>query len=702
MDEMKKWLRGQMEKKEVPDSLKPAQMEKKLEQVRQKKGGFSVYRAGLLVAAALLVAFIGVGGRLWLGSGEKAGISENSMTELAEGNASEFEDVKALGSDVTYEELYSLVKGYSETNGDRTIGYRIAKEKTASNADGASEGMENEVSYMETDSGATGASSQVSEADYSKTDLQVAGVEEGDRILTDGAYFYTVHDDGDGNRILLHILKADGDRTKEVSKMEFPSCHYSNMYLYQNQLFLIGYQESEKWKNRVGKEDGYELAENFIYRREVKTVLYVIDLSDKTKPKQKHRLTQDGYYKNSRLTGGYLYLFSVHEVSRFRTKELKKDKPETYVPCVNGEPVAENRIYAPSKKKDGSYTVMTSLALEKPSGFCDKAAIYGSFQNFYMSQNYFYLTQRNYPERFYFNYVLNDIAEESSEDAEKSIEAQGKDAKEDTKTEEEEDGKTLLLKFAYENGRFSLQAKGKFEGEVDGSYAFHEYQGNLCVIYTKYDEKTTNGLYIFDASLKKIGEIGDLGVDEEIYASYYIDHMAYFVTYRNTDPVFAVDLTDAKKPRLCSELKLPGYSDYLHSFGEDYMVGLGVHGDGEDSSKDKVKLSLFYIDEKKSLKEVAKEVTAFKTWDCELVDYDHRQVFVDEERGLLGFYVWEYEKETYYYELYQKKGEQFEKLWETEVKGVDNGYGDDLLRGVRIGETFYVVSVAGEVKTCQL
>ena len=193
-----------------------------------------------------------------------------------------------------------------------------------------------------------------------------------------------------------------------------------------------------------------------------------------------------------------------------------------------------------------------------------------------------------------------------------------------------------------------------------------------------------------------------MGIDEEIYASYYIDHMAYFVTYRNTDPVFAVDIADAKKPRLCSELKLPGYSDYLHSFGEDYMVGLGVHGDGKDSSKDRVKLSLFYIDEKKSLKEVAKEVTPYKTWDYELADYDHRQVFIDEERGLLGFYVWEYEKETYHFELYQKNGEQFEKLWETEVKGEDNGYGDDLLRGVRIGETFYVVYATGEVKTCQL
>lgn len=731
MDEMKKWLRERVEKKEIPDSLQPAQMEKRLGNVRQKKGGFSMHGAGLLLAAALLLAVLGVGGRLWLRHGEKSGIQDISRTEMSEtAGAGEMvaavpepEDAKAFESDVTYEELYSLVKEYY-TDGDRSVKYKAEKKDLM--IEGTT-GIASNGASLKADAYESSTEANTSAVDFSKTDLQVAGVEEGDRILTDGKYFYTVH--GEENDIIFHILKADGDRTKEVSHMKFPACYYSNMYLYQNKLFLIGLRESEQRKKKVRKKkaqkkETYKEVVPFGYRRERETVLFVIDLSDKEHPKKEHTLTQDGYYKNSRLTNGYLYLFTVHDVADFFREDLNKKKPETYVPCVNGVPVAEKRIYAPSKKRDSSYTVMTSLALENPSDFCDKAAIYGSFQNFYMSGEYFYLTQRNYARRFYFDYVLNDdainadagepVLEKEGSSSEKGETESGNIIKKEdmdidesrTAKEKEADDvdKTLLLKYSYKDGRFSLQAKGRFEGEVEGSYAFHEYHGNLSVIYTKYEEKTKNGLYIFDPSLKKIGEIRNLGLDEEIYASYYIDHMAYFVTYRNTDPVFAVDIADPKKPRLCSELKLPGYSDYLHSFGEDYMIGLGIHGDGKDSTKDKIKISLFRIDEKKSLKEVAKEVTSYKSWDYDLIDMDHRQVFVDEERGLLGFYMrrMDGESDSFYYQLYQKKGEKFVELWKTKIKAKNVWYDNDALRGVRIGETFYVVTASGSVKTYRL
>lgn len=680
MDEMKKWLRGQVENNKIPDAVTPGQMEKKLEQAEQKKGGFFLPKAGILVAAALLMAVLGMWGGLWLQSDR----GQISQTEVAEASTEPvFADAKAFQSDVTYEELYNMVKEYysSAMNGDRMVKYKVAKEY-------ATESLEDGAEYQSNAATGESTTSTFGE-DFSKTDLQVAGVDEGDRILTDGAYFYTIQSREDGTGVILHILKVDGKNTKEVSKMEFSGFTYSNMYLHQKKLFLIGVKEKEVKEKKKKNYAVLDLA----YRRSVTTTLYVLDISEKEHPKKEYTLTQDGFYKNSRLTDGYFYLFSVYDVPYLRKNDLKKEKPETYVPHVNGEVISEERIYAPSKYADASYTVMTSLALENPSEFTDKAAVYGMAQQFYMSQKHFYLTQKNYMRQRYFPYILEKNVTEDAETA-------SGDALKQNDAKEDERDKTILLKYAYQDGTFSMQAKGKFTGEVDGSYAFHEHQGNLSVIYTKYDEKTTNGLYIFDASLNKIGEIGDLGVDEEIYASYYIDHMAYFVTYRNTDPVFAVDISDAKKPRLCSELKLPGYSDYLHSFGENYMVGLGFHGDGKNSLEDRVKISLFYIDDKKSLTEVAKEVTSYKSEKFELIDWDHRQVFVDEERGLFGFYVWKYgEAEEYRYVLYQKKREKLKKLWEAKEVYKNKWAAEDSLRGIRVGETFYVVTDSGKVKT---
>ena len=76
--------------------------------------------------------------------------------------------------------------------------------------------------------------------------------------------------------------------------------------------------------------------------------------------------------------------------------------------------------------------------------------------------------------------------------------------------------------------------------------------------------------------MNTLGKIDNLGNDETIYASYYIGSMAYFVTYRQTDPVFAVDISNPKKPVVKAKLKLPGFSSYLHSFGENQLIGVGM------------------------------------------------------------------------------------------------------------------------------
>ncbi|MBR1742802.1 MAG: beta-propeller domain-containing protein, partial [Lachnospiraceae bacterium] len=546
----------------------------------------------------------------------------------------------------------------------------VVEEKSAAapagNADFAASAGDGENGEMIVDSSAA------SEEDYTGTDLQVVGVDEGDRILTDGRYFYTLQGDGYDDECVFHIVSVDGKKTEEISRIAFPKFYFQNMYRFRQRIFLIG---------RL--DDTTEESEDFYYDANPQTVVYVIDISDKEHPKKEYTRKQDGYYTNSRLTGGYLYLFSGYELPRYRLKDYKQSEPSGYVPSVDGEIIPENRLYAPAKKGDGSYTVMTSLDLNHPASFSDRAAIYGHYRNFYMSQEHFYIVQSTFTWlRHWFNYT-----EGAAEDTDTI----------DTEETDEED--SLITRFSYEDGKFLLKAKGKFSGETSGSYAFHEYKGNLCVVYTKYDEKTTNGLYVFDDSLEKIGEIGDLGVDEEIYASYYIDHMAYFVTYRNTDPVFAVDIENPRRPKLCSELKLPGYSDYLHSFGKEYMLGLGVHNDGENFEEERYKLSLFRIDEDQSLEETERKILPYKSWDYFLFNQDHREVFVDEERGLVGFYLhYEAYGNRFEYLLYRKNGDKLERIWKKTVDVKGKTYDLDELRGFRIGEIFYVVSGSGQVE----
>lgn len=666
MKEIKSWLQGHMKGQKIPDSLTPEQMEKKLAFTEQKKGNrrFKPAVSGMIAAACLVLLI--AGGALLLRNRSITDRSGSAYMDMA----GEIKHQK--GSGVKYADLYQSIQGYYrdlEKYGEYIEEYALN--------DMAGEGSTGEAQMPD------------SSGDFSVTDLQVSGVEEGDCIFTDGEYIYTIESktfskDGQ-NFCRLRILKPSGRKTEEVAKLKIKGGRYQNMYLDKEhqKIYVIG-QRVKHNSDAEALEDDYVYDYDFS-REEV--VVSVVDISNREKPQVIHTWSQDGWYQNSRIADGFLYLFSVYGVPD--TEELREEEPSTYVPDVDGEVIPENRIYAQEETKDHVYTVMSSMALSEPDRVYDKAAAFGSFENFYMSSSRFYLAKTIYgeEEKNLADRVLGAFMDSLGRD--RNI--------------------TQISKYHYEKGEFYLEAEGKIRGTVDGSYAFHEYQGYLCVVYTdrKREADEVNGLYVLDDSLSVVGEIGDLGAEEEIYASYYMDYMAYFVTYRNTDPVFAVDVSDVKHPKLCSELKLQGYSDYLHSFGENQMVGLGVHRESEDAEEETYKISLFDIDSKKVISEKDRElIGSLDTMDCYLIDDDHRAVFVDEERGLFGFGVYDGGEETgrFHYYLYQKKKGKMVFLWKTIMRLQDPANWDEsnYIRGVRIKDNFYAVSVAGQVEVYAL
>ena len=66
---------------------------------------------------------------------------------------------------------------------------------------------------------------------------------------------------------------------------------------------------------------------------------------------------------------------------------------------------------------------------------------------------------------------------------------------------------------------------------------------------------------------------------EEIYAARFMGNTGYFVTYRNTDPLFSVDLSDPAKPEIIAELKVTGFSEYLHFWDDTHLLGIGYESD---------------------------------------------------------------------------------------------------------------------------
>ncbi len=649
-------------------------------QEKQKSGFF---RKRLMISVVLVVVLV-MGGLFFIKPGHLleriAAVGKNDIENPA----------------VSYPELYRSVKGYYETG---HIERGLAGLNALMSAGG--EGVDLFVSEDSGSAETAAMSTADGGADYSDTDMQVEGIDEGDRILTDGEYIYTLENFGEGkheNDHKLHIIQTTGKETKEISQLLIEAKHsddqytasaYQDMYLdsEHKKLYLITWEQVwNKMDTEISddedtvegdmeeKESGESLSNYYPSDSNGKTAVQVIDISDVKYPKVINTLRQDGEYKNSRFADGYLYLFSEYYVAN-AGKLMKEKKPETYVPKVNEKIIKEENITMPVKEENSLYTIITSLDVSEPEDFYDTKAVFSGHEVLYMGQNNFYLTRILLDDD-----VVSEIKNGTSEYP--AI-------------------PTRIARYQYKKGKIMLKAVGEITGEVRNSYALHEYKGNLCVLFMKHGKKRMNGLYVLNKDLKQLGRIENLGAGEEIQSSFYVDHMAYFVTYQTKDPVFAVDVSEPEKPKLMSEVSLRGYSDYLHSFGKNRLVGLGYQeeesGEDEEHITSTVKLSLLHIDDEQKITESDTKLMKYQEY-IRLYNRDHREVFVDEERGLLGFcvHMWNDESGKYRYLLYQLQGEKLVPVWEEQIKYPWYRW-DSPLRAVRIGEVIYLVAANGTV-----
>lgn len=145
-------------------------------------------------------------------------------------------------------------------------------------------------------------------------------------------------------------------------------------------------------------------------------------------------------------------------------------------------------------------------------------------------------------------------------------------------------------------------ASGGVEGRILNQWSFSEHEGKLRVATTlgatgeRDSESQVVVLEQQGGELKQIGSVGGLGKAEEIYAVRYFGDTAYVVTFETMrgDPLYALDLSNPKAPKLLGELKIPGFSSYLHPVGDGLLLGVGRET-GEGASTEGFKLSLFDV-----------------------------------------------------------------------------------------------------------
>lgn len=248
-----------------------------------------------------------------------------------------------------------------------------------------------------------------------------------------------------------------------------------------------------------------------------------------------------------------------------------------------------------------------------------------------------------------FQIILQKYQNSLSDDEELRIQNELSNRIEDYYREHKRDlEKTGIIKIGLDE--FEILATGNVPGRPLNQFALDEYKDNLRIAVTVGETfwgmgtisgmgESANDVYVLDEALKTIGSVKDLGLTERIYSARFVEDKGYLVTFKQIDPFFVIDLSDSKKPELKGELKIPGYSSYLHPITKDKILGIGKEGS-------KVKISLFNVENPENPTEIAKYTLdeywsdVLNTHHAFLLDKKHQIFFLP---GSRGGYIFSYE-----------------------------------------------------------
>ena len=525
-------------------------------------------------------------------------------------------------SDIQTAKSYDQIYEYLQANQDNQYGTDTGMLERGVVTESA-EDSSSTNSAAAVDTGMAQNSKSSENAVYSETNVRQEGVDEADVVKTDGRYLYTLKDNG---RSVAIVDTANGELQMVISIPVEDDDQAREFYVNDGHLILVSEFNQEK-------EDG-----TWTYAS-TDTRVTTYDITDPEKPEKAGEVTQSGSYTSSRLTDGHLYLFSQYSVDV--TSGITPKDEKDYIPYVNQQMLEADDIYLPPFSQAYMYEVVSSVDIAKPGEIQDSKAIFSDGGELYVSNDNIYWYETRWSE----------------------------------KTE------TVIKRMSYKDGKLKAEASGKVDGYINDSFSIDEYDGYLRVVTT---DDETNGLYILDSNMKEVGSITGLAEGEQVYSARLLGDTGYFVTYEQTDPLFSVDLSDPKNPKIIGKLKIPGFSEYLHFYGENLLLGIGMDVNEDGFTTNGVKLSMFDISDSSDVKEIQKYTleNVYST----AVMYDYKAVLIDPEKNVIGFAADGNNGENYYVFSYNDTN-GFECLMNETVNG--NGY--QSARGVYVDNTLYVV-----------
>jgi uncharacterized secreted protein with C-terminal beta-propeller domain len=201
---------------------------------------------------------------------------------------------------------------------------------------------------------------------------------------------------------------------------------------------------------------------------------------------------------------------------------------------------------------------------------------------------------------------------------------------------------TMIHKIGINNGAITYIAKGEVPGYLKNQFAMDEYGGNLRVattsdVWTSRGQYEYNNVFVLDSAMKSIGSLTHIAEQEKIYSTRFIGDRLYMVTFKRIDPFFVIDLSTPSSPKILGKLKIPGYSDYLHPYDKNHIIGIGKETASNDwggISTKGLKLALFDVSDVEHPVQIDKVEIGDSGTDSAALS-DHRAFLFDKNKNLL-------------------------------------------------------------------
>jgi uncharacterized secreted protein with C-terminal beta-propeller domain len=463
---------------------------------------------------------------------------------------------------------------------------------------------------------------------YSTTNVQETGVDEADVVKSDGTYFYIARGTS------LRVVRADpAEELAELARLDL-DVRVSQMYLNDAQLLLLA-QRYEPGN------DGWDLPAAEIwppYYTGAGLTLIEVDLADRQAPAITKQVDLDGVLVDSRLVNGRLILvLTVAPDIPDDASDLEIDAMslEAFMPQARSGATERNMVrwqncLHPASPDGYFMTAVLTLDVADIESILHSVAVVAGAGTIYASPEALYTTDTEYGP-------ASDYRE-----------------------------MTAIHKFAFdEDGAAQYVASGSVPGRLLNQFSLGEHEGYLrvathvsnpmffgwgteavavAVADTAQDIEPPNeynAVYVLaenGVELETVGAVEDIAPDEDLYSARFVGDHGFVVTYYQVDPLFVLDLTDPTAPQVVGELKVPGFSEYLHPLDDTHLIGVGRATEQTDEGFDwfqGVQVSLFDVSDWSNPTAV-EQLTLGGRGSSSEVEYTHKGFTLLAERGLLA------------------------------------------------------------------